>query len=389
VRIRRAAFLAAIGACGLAAACIPDLITDPLPDATPAPQIGAFCGDGIITLGQYDGGFADLAAGEACDPSEAGTLGCTHNCQIDCDGGLLDPNTNHCYFSVQSATSLGEGESSADALCQKQNAHAVTFVDDNERDLVVSHFNKKLDASAFWVNLTLLSDQGGYVPNPRKSEIVYEPGWSSTCPGCYAPPNVTPDAGIPMLVPDAGGNCVIDVGARLGWSAFPCTQIPTPVPVICEREPPGELWSPCNGGYCASVPQTAGKKRYLYSPNPATSDVASAACIGLAGSLVIFESVEERETLLRELLREFDVQQVESPPTDAWIGLSFPGDAGPSFAWDNGTPIMESPWGDNQPVDAAPPLRAYVLLASGTYDVQLAHDDIQVARPYICQLPAN
>jgi hypothetical protein len=288
---------------------------------------------------------------------------------------------------VQSATSLGEGESSADALCQKQNAHAVTFVDDDERAFVLASFNKKLDAAVFWVNSTLVGDKGGYVPNPRLSDIVYEPGWAPTCSGCYAPGNV--DASIPKLLTDAGGNCVVDVGIRFGWSAFPCSQVPTPIPVICEREPPGELWAPCNGGYCASVPQTAGKKRYLYSPNPATSDVASAACIGLFGSLVIFESVEERETLLRELLREFDVQQVESPPTDAWIGLSFPGDAGSSFAWDNGSPIMENPWGDNQPIDAAPPLRAYVLLASGTYDVQLAHDDTQVARPYICQLPAN
>jgi hypothetical protein len=385
VRIRHAAFLGTIATCAIGAACIPDLLTDPPPDSGPAPQIGAYCGDGIITLGQYDGGFADLAAGEQCDPSEAGTLGCTRNCQIDCDGGLLDPNTNHCYFPVQSATSLGEGESSADALCQKQNAHAVTFVDDNERDLVISHFNKKLDAGLFWINLTALNveGQGAYVPNPRQSEILYEPGWSPTCPGCYAPSNV--NGSIPKIVTDAGGNCVVDVGARLGWSAFPCTQIPTPIPVLCEREPPGELWAPCNGGYCASVPQTAGKKRYFYSLTTADSDHATSACRDqFKGSLVIFDSPEERETLLRELLREFDVQQVESPPPDAWIGLSYP-DGGSSFTWDNGSPIMESPWGDNQPADAAPPLRAYVLLASGTYDVQLAHDDTQTARNFICQ----
>ena len=385
VRARHAAAFFAIAICGVAAACIPNLITDAAPDAGIPAQIGTYCGDGIITLGEYDAGVF-VPTGERCDPSEAGTLGCTRTCQLDCgDAGLIDPETDHCYFTLQSATSLGEGELSADALCQAQNAHAVTFVDDRERELILSKFNKKADAAAFWVDLTLFNAGGGYVPYPRQSSLVYEPGWAATCPGCYAPSNV--NGSIPKLLDDAGGACVVDLGARLGWSAFPCSQRKTPIPVLCEREPPGELWYKCNGGYCASVPQTAGKKRYLFSPVAKTADEAKSACSNdLGGSLVVFDSLEERETLLRELLREFDVAQVVPPPQDAWIGLALSVDAGASFQWDVEGGLDTSPWGDGQPIaDASPPVRAYVELGGGNYDVQLAHDDNQIARSYICQ----
>jgi Lectin C-type domain len=376
VRIRRAAFLAAISACGLAAACIPDLLTDPLPDAAPPPQIGAFCGDGIITLGQYDGGFADPKAGEACDPSEAGAIGCTRDCKIDCDGGYVDPVTNHCYFKAIQATALDTAEQS----CEAANGHVVSFLDDRERFGVLGSPGAP---SAYWVNLSLNPELAAYTPatpNPQQ-----EPGWLPTCSGCYAAPNVQ-DGGIPRLVLDAGGSCVIDIGA-LGWSQLPCTQIAKGVAVICEREPPGSLAAPCNGGTCLTLPQTKGRKHYFFGPVPVTADAAEQACDGFrngAGSLVVFESLEERETLLRELVRASN----DLPVKEAWIGLSSTS-ASPdaSFIWDDDGGMTASPWGDSQPSwDASAPLRAFVRLGVDNYDVQLAHvDTTQTLRPYICQ----
>ncbi len=379
MRIRRAAFLAAIVACGLAAACIPDLITDPLPDAAPAPQPGQFCGDGLTTLGQYDGGFADLKAGEECDPSEAGAIGCTRDCKIECDGGYLDPVTNHCYFQAVQAPALDTAEQS----CEAANGHVVSFLDDRERFGVLG---SSIAPSAFWVNLSISAELAAYAPS--SGNLADEPGWLPSCSGCYAAPNVTPDAGIPRLVLDAGGSCVVDIGA-LGWSQLPCTQIPKGVSVICEREPPGSLGVACNSGICLSIPETAGRKHYTFSLVSVSADAAEKACddFGATGSLVVFESLEERETLLREVVRV--AKSKDLPTKEAWIGLSS-ASANPdaSFTWDDDAGITASPWGDSQPSwDASAPLRAFVRLdVDNYYDVQLAHvDGTQTLRPYICQ----
>lgn len=374
MRIGRAAFLAAISVCGLAAACIPDLLTDPLPDAAPPPQIGAFCGDGLITLGQYDGGFSDPNTGEVCDPSEAGTVGCTKNCTIDCDGGYVDPVTNHCYFQAAQASALDTAEQS----CEAQNGHVVSFLDDRER---LGLLASSVASSGFWVDLSLNPELAAYTPaTPNPAD---EPGWLPTCSGCYAAPNVV--GAIPRLVLDAGGSCVVDVSV-IGWSQLPCTQIPKGVSVICEREPPGSLAAPCNGGTCLSIPETKGRKRYFFGPVSVTADAAETACDELnpPGSLVVFESPEERETLLRELVRV----STDLPVKEAWIGLSSTS-ASPdaSFVWDTEAGMTASPWGDGQPSwDAAAPLWAFVRLGVDNYDVQLAHvDATQTLRPYICQ----
>jgi hypothetical protein len=69
-----------------AMACLPDLtlVITPL-DAGAAPR----CGDGTI----------DPSVGEECDPGDGVPIGCV-GCKIDCDAGLLDPATKHCYFTA-------------------------------------------------------------------------------------------------------------------------------------------------------------------------------------------------------------------------------------------------------------------------------------------------
>lgn len=386
MRFRVAAFFGVSAACAvsLAAACIPDLITDPFDAGTDAaPDSGPRCGDGVI----------DPPA-ETCDPNsyaDGGAqtiLGCQSNCRVDCgDGGVRDPLNGHCYFVGGAATSLDDGDNSAVEVCKRSGAHVVTYADDVERQFVVSSFGDVLKVgnnTAFWVGLSLDPAKLALVP-PENDISIREPGWSPACSGCYAAPNV--DGSIPRLVLDAGGSCVLDVGA-IGWSQFPCSQIPQAIPVLCEREPAGDSWRPCNGGFCAQIAETAPAKNYLFSFAALASTEARNACAGLGGSLVVFASRQERETLLRSLLLHYDILATNDPsasaPNEVWIGYESD-DAG-IFGWDDDGGFSGSPWGDNQPTpDASLPARAYVDLNTDDYDVQLAHDDTDVARPYICQ----
>jgi hypothetical protein len=399
VRFRRFVFLGSIATCAVAAACIPDLLTDPLPDAGPTLQIGNYCGDGILTVGQYDAGVF-YPSGEQCDPNtgntgndggivdDAGVIGCSATCRVECDGGVVDPITNHCYFELPSTTSLLDVSNGAQARCHALNAHVVTFADDAERDFVLSQFSRSFgrgDAGTFWMGILLIGNTA-YQP---VDDLLNEPGWSAACSGCYAPSNV--DGSIPKILTEAGAACILDIG-RSGWSQFACsTSAKTPIPVICEREPVGDLWSQCNSGVCASIPETAGKKRYSYSPIAVSADQASNACSNdfVGGSLVVFDSREERETLLRSLIEHFPVDPINgeaTAPTSVWIGYSIGADAG-AFTWDNDAGLDASPWGDNEPnVEAGTPTRAYASLDNQSYDVQLAHDDDNTTpRPYICQ----
>lgn len=389
----------------LAAACIPGLITDPGTAEAGSSSVVEFlhCGDGLLTLGQYDGGYADLDAGEQCDPSnedgggDAGVIGCTRDCRVECeDGGVVDPLTRHCYFPQGSATSLNEGDESAEQRCEAKSAHVVTIADERERAFVLANFGGTLRVSfytAFWVGLSLDLTRLALVT--VDVDQLREPGWAPTCPGCYAPSNVA-DGSIPRLLGDAGGSCVLEVDLKGvgGWSQIPCSQLPAPgIPVLCEREPIGDLWQPCNGGICSRLSENAARKRYLFSPTPATADEAEAACGDLGGSVVVFETRQERETLLQSLVSHFETLKAIDPaataPQEVWIGYSA-NEAG-AFSWNADGGLDASPWGESQPSAAAgTSARAYAVLVNALfqpldYDVQLAHDDTDVPRPYICQ----
>ena len=405
MRFRRAAYFG-ISAAFLAtavpiAACIPDLITDPPVFVSQEAGGGGppRCGDGVVqNVGAYDGG--STPADEECDPSngldagaDAGQIGCTSDCKIDCVGGEIDRDNGHCYFvATGGAISLNDGIGSAEQLCESASGHVVTFADEAERAFVESKFadTTRVGLTAgYWMGLSLDLTRVAYVTIDLDQNRT--PGWAPTCTGCYAPPNV--DGGIPRLVYDAGGSCVIDV-VDAGWSQLPCSSLPTSIPVVCEREPIGDYWSTCNFGLCASLPETVTQKRYLFSPSLVSASQAADECKGVGGSLVVFGTRQERETLFRTLVHHFEIARTSDPsvraPQDVWIGYSVDADGGEG--WDGDGGFVGSPWGDGQPAkNVTLPARAYATLVNAdlqaqNYDVQLAHDDQgDVTRPYVCQ----
>ncbi len=364
--MRRTLFLASmlVPAVAIAVfACLPDLQVVPPPSDS--------CGSGLV----------DLAKGEACDPGEAGAIGCTSTCQIDCDGGAIDPQTNHCYFWIDGVGAIDE----AIAQCTFANAHLVSFVDLQELQLVVTK-TKSLpgapDAGGTWLALEkgTLNDAGVqtyYVPLVD----VDLPGWSASCPGCFALADGG-DADLPL----GGANPQVCVNWRRSTS-FPftqvvCTTTGTTAPVLCEREPAGAFSGPCDDAgddVCIVIPRTAAQKSYVLVTTPATFDNARAGCVTRGGSLVLFDSSSEREEVIREVGRTL-------AGGDIWIGLEWADDAG-AWTWLDGTAASALPlWGDGEPSANAGAASIHIEL--GRYDTRLARaqaDTTQVFQ-YLCQL---
>jgi hypothetical protein len=344
-------------------ACLPDLETDP-PRAPAAPVGAAVCGDGVVDL--------ELDGGEACDPGEAGALGCTAACQLDCPGGVVDATTHHCYFPLDPS----DDYEVALAACSQRAAHLVTFDSEGERSFVYAAFGA--DSARFWVGLVPRA-LGAYT----SARDRVEPGWASDCPGCFAhlPPGASDFAG------DAG-LCLADPPSGDSYEKVDC-HAPGALGVICEREPAGASFDLCTGGFCITIPKTVGRKRYLYVPVAVTADDAQAGCRALGGSLAVFESAGEREALFAEVQRF-----VPALDLGAWIGLARAMDAGPGFVWDDdaGEDARASIWGRGEPrgaagdvreVIAVPPLTAVTAAA---VDVQLAYAvAASELRPYLCQ----
>jgi Lectin C-type domain len=379
---------AGISAVGLAllAACLPSL--DANAPTPPPAGTRPFCGDGLIRLprgpGTDDAGTDDagVVAKEACDPTEAGALGCTRGCAIDCASGYVDPDTNHCYQAGAKASSY------KDAIdeCATMGAHVVTFSGDDER-------NKVLDAGLggsdlFWVGLAQDPTALAYT-----AAAIGEPGWAQgsplPCTGCFA--KVGTNTQIPKK-PDAGGGqlpCVGDGKGQGTWFQIPAS-LPNPstgaIGVLCEREPPGRSHEPCEAGACIAIKDTAGRKRYVVPAHDGTAAEAAALCktLGPVGRLVVLETREERETLMKEVARIL----ADTTDTGVWIGLSRASGAA-SWVWDNGSDESSYPilWGDKEPKPSAPPVaRAYVGLDSKDYDIQLAHADApETRRPFVCE----
>ena len=403
----RSAAWAVVAACGVAggatasvASCIPDLPSEPPhSDAGVLAAPAGYCGDGYI----------DPAAGEECDPGvtpgDAGIAGCTATCKVDCSGGWIWPNNLHCYQAIGTAWSAKNpvyGFQPATNLCQARgpgNAHVVTFASDEEFQAVTG----ALDAGTFWVGLSLGTP--GYA-----SFAMYEPGWSTSCSGCFAR-TVGPDAG---LTPYLDGSAPADAGPvecviassqpQQPWQQYPCAltpspRRPSPVSVICEFEPVGRRSMPCEAGTCIDLAVTHGSKRYVYQERAASADQAEAACSALHGHLVVLQSSDEREQLWREL------SQVVSQPREVWIGLAQVGGTPrqrPTWQWDDNQPAQAyaSEWGDLQPTPrslnpalATTTTRAYLQHASpvspAPYDDTLAHNDNGSVSmlPYVCQIP--
>jgi hypothetical protein len=346
-------------AIGCAVACLPDLVVAPV---TPPPLTHP-CGDG----------FTDLDGGEQCDPGANGidggalAVGCTGTCTIACEGKV--GANGHCYFRAPDNTFAG-------SPCGP-SAHIVTIASQEELSSLVTVVP---ESEPFWVGL--LSDDA----KTKYTSVNDEPGWSGACAGCFAIP--ASDAG---FVPGAPTSpCVTaTLNALVPWAEAPCDAQHH---VVCEREPPGSLSDPCadftGTGGCVSLRGTKDSgKRYLFVSERATASEAERQCRKLSsGRLVVFESREEREELMRELAG----MTVPVPPARFWIGLARSSDAG--WTWDDGTPagpggLYPLPWADSEPKPGAGAARAFADRSLSSYDRQLAHvsDQANTQDSYVCQ----
>jgi len=385
--------LAVIAAVAGGIACLPDLRDGPS-QIRPPPPSGPACGDGVIDYG----GAAD--AGEQCDPGDATVTGCTRRCEVDCVGGYVDPQDDHCYFIAES--SVAATYEAALAECNKANAHVVTFESFDTRSRVVAALEAQFAPSWFWVGLSTEPMQN----NAYVSAGDDEPGYDRTCAGCFffGPGGAGNVRRIDLLDGGTanGGPWVIDAPRSKAWYQFgqatldPLGRAIQPK-VMCEREPPGASAEPCSGAFCVTARITLGSKRYVVVPSAASGDEAARACGtpvdgGRAGQLVVFPSRDEREAVLREARNVLEPYGFDNGFDKVWIGLARQSDADP-WRWDDGSPldVDAEPWAGNQPPDggSSGPLRAYAELDSFLhYDVQLARaDDPAAKHPYVCEYP--
>jgi hypothetical protein len=381
---------AALGA-ALAVACIPDLPADAPRDAASS-DAGAAEALAFDALSLCGNGIIDLDAGEQCDPApNAGSpsyTGCTGECQMDCPDGHVGAANHHCYEFAASTQVLETAENT----CSTLSAHVVTFVSSAEVSDVTQWLDT-LDSGAFWVGL-----QGSAsAPSQYTSLADVEPGWSTTCSGCFARVD---DAGapFPLFAADAGSptaSCVATGTAADATYARAACSAPAPFGVVCEHEPAGQLHVPCDGGVCIQVVATYGLKQYLYVSELVTATQARASCRALGGRLVVLRSREEREELWHELAT------LTSPPSSIWIGLGQSGvstisDGGTAndvaWVWEDGMPVgtYPSPWGANEPKPDTTGAWAYES-AAGTVDTTLAFADAHPAsaRTFVCEFDSG
>jgi hypothetical protein len=371
-----------------AGACIADLPPDGASGASPTDAAAS------LPMPSCNNGFIDLDAGEQCDPGpsgDAGLAGCTARCQMECAGGFVWAGNNHCYRMASTTVETFDQTGGATDRCQALGAHVATFASEDEFQVVIQHF----DAGAFWVGLQSTR------PPEYSSVVMVEPGWSPTCPGCYAhTPDPTVDlprvdAGVASMLSDDCISASTSADER-SWREALCTSVPA-VRAICEREPVGVLSAQCDGGVCIELVATFGRKRYVYVDQPASPDGAERACQAIGGRLVVLDSRDEREQLWRELSR----LSVSVPPAVIWIGLALvTPDAGgqdgaaAQWIWDDGT-LADAPdghpppWGDRQPhLTGTTTTRAYLEnFMTPPFDNTLAlNDGTPGAMPFVCEL---
>jgi hypothetical protein len=347
---RRALAMIALGAAvSLFFACLPELSAlktapaDAGDETTPIAPIEP-CGDGFI----------DEDGGEECDPGDA-SVACV-GCKVACPG-ITDDASAHCYYFTDGGATSYQAAAGSCA-----GGHLVTIGSDRE-----AAFVDGLDAGAYWVGASLQEALAGF-----GAVVETEPGIAADggCPGCFARPIVQGD-----------GGCLVALDG--GWSLSPCFDGGATT-TICEREPLGTRSFFCPGPYCATV-KGAAKRYVIYASAAVTAEAAAAECARYdQGRLVVFESREERERVVREIL----LLGVETDPTPftAWIGVS---NDGGTWSWDDGRPIDDggrpSPWGADQP--GANTGRAFIRVGKAFYDSQLAqaNGDVTATRPFICQ----
>jgi hypothetical protein len=357
-----------------AGACIPDLPQDQTVPPPPA-HVGT-CGDGYI----------DLAAGEECDPGvpDAASLGCSDRCKVTCSG-LKWALNDHCYEVMSATAGSLQGEASSRCANFRGAGHVVTYASERELD-AVSRYLTDADAGPYWVGLW-------QAPERFNSVNAYEPGWSPTCPGCYAhtpdPKTALPNSPEAIADPMAAGCVKASPDSTKGsWVQYPCSGA-GPLGVVCEHEPEGVHSTTCEAGTCIALVATYATKTYVYESPPLAWTDAETHCHSLGGTLVVLDSRDEREQLWREL------SLLRVSPMRIWIGLApvtSPDESDASiWTWDDGADAASrpSPWGIGQPARPAPAFLLHAPTQPPVDDTLARADPTIRTLPYVCQVPAS
>lgn len=349
---RRTLAIVAFGAgAGLVIACLPELSA--LKGADAAGTDGGDETSTVAPIRPCGDGFIDEDAGEECDPGDASTS-CV-DCKVVCPGGVKDDASLHCYAVANEQTTF------ANAVSSCTGGHVVTIGSEREAALVDS-----IATAPYWVGASYQGALAGF-----GATVATEPGFprDGGCTGCFARTIVAPADG-------GGGDCV--VAADEGWTISSCFD--ASAATVCEREPGGTRSFYCQGPYCSTINGTT--KRYLVylKGQERTGAEAAAVCSQFEGGrLVVFESREERERVVQEVLR----LGVDTP-FEAWIGLA---NVGGTWTWDDGVVADDggrpAPWGADQPNTNAG--RAFMRINPAFYDSQLAQAKDDVARAFICE----
>jgi hypothetical protein len=366
---RRSLALAATIVAGLLVglACLPDLTLN---------TNQSTCGNGVV----------DLRLGEACDFGDADASGCTQACQLVCEGGVIDPLTNHCYLWAPAEPNKDRAKND----CLLMGGHVVHFVSTDELQFVITR-SKTLpgapDGGGTWLALEqdIILDSGLQSYSAFSGYDLDVPGWSAQCPGCYAFVDGG-DGDIPLGGAGNTASCVFwRRSVTSSWIQAQCdlgngTQV-----TLCEREPAGRFSQPCDAGVCMEVRYTYHQKRYVLgglTQGLSFSD-ASNTCSSIGGQLAMLKTPEEREEVAAEVAAHV-------PSGDVWIGLVY-SDTASAWTWSDGTEVptsFPSPWGDMEPALGSGG-RGVLRMAPTLYDTRLAHTRVDgtAALPYVCELP--
>ena len=337
-------------ACMPVAGCLPDLDPSLLgTDAAPATACAGGVPDGI------------LQQGEECDDGNVvDGDGCTADCKLACEG-TIDPMTGACYFAVGPDVLLTE----ATDRCRDHGAtvHAASMHSDRERE-VVQHEVESAGYGSAMAGLFAINGadlRQWWSPGPK------EPGWSADCPGCYA----YWDSAEPLST-QLRRVAVMRPARQWRWAA---ESVESRYGLVCERSLPGLPENSCVPPACDPAGTTEFKAfGHDYRVRNVAAGVIAAEkdCEAWGGALWVWDSVEERETIVRF-----------GPSTRFWVGLvrKPAGD----WYWADGKTAADRPipWSSAEiPTNAT----VAVMAVSAAFDTSLVQAILGgVDLPYVCR----